>query len=226
MRLSFGCLVLFALLGSMPLISRGQGFFKKHTLLFSESLKKKPKFFAGFDSRHSFISRRQVNIGGVRLGLTYDQRVRFSFGLYFLVTPFFRNQILSNGDTITSKLGFAYFAGACEYVFFKSKRWEISVPFYTGIGGTSLSRRDSTKGLIIPLESSVNAVYKIWPWLGLGWGVGYRFMLVNNKKVPENFNNPIYVLGIRLYFGEIYRAVLKKKKPEDQPIPLQLPPAG
>ena len=187
--------------------------FKKHADVFSSSLKVKPKLFGGLDSRHSFISKREVNIIGLRLGLNYNDRVRFSFGLYFLETPFYRSQILSSGDTITSKLGFAYMAMACEYVLFKTRRWEISVPFYAGLGTTSLIGLDSlTRGPILPLETSVNALYKIFPWIGIGWGVGYRYMFINNRKVPENFNNPIYIISVKLYFGVLYRVIFKKKK--------------
>ena len=213
MKSRFRCISLIFLIAFAGEFASAQNPFKKHAEIFSSSLKVKPKFFGGFDSRHSFISKRQVNIGGLRMGLNYNDRVRFSFGLYFLETAFYRTQLMSSGDTLTAKLGFAYFAMACEYVLFKTKRWEISVPFYTGLGATSLVGLDSlTQGPILPLEMSVNAVYKIFPWLGIGWGVGYRYMFINNRKVPENFNNPIYILGIRLYFGELYRAIFKKKK--------------
>lgn len=57
-------------------------------------------------------------------------------------------------------------------------------------------------------ETGVSGDYKLFSWLGIGMGAGYRLMLIDNKAIDENFNSIIYVLKVKLFLSEIYKAVV------------------
>ena len=51
--------------------------------------------------------------------------------------------------------------------------------------------------------------FKIFPWLGLGAGLGYRFVLTKNSESIKTFS-PIYVLGLNFHFGYFIRKIFPK----------------
>src|SRR5262245_32769060 len=68
------------------------------------SLQKKPRFFITLASFNTIIDRQYANIGGLRMGLNYNQRIRFGIGFFNLannavVTPI---DISENGNNYTT----------------------------------------------------------------------------------------------------------------------------
>jgi hypothetical protein len=49
-------------------------------------------------------------------------------------------------------------------------------------------------------------------WFGVGAGVGYRLMLLDNPAKKHSFNSPIYTVKLKLFVGEIIRSVFPPKK--------------
>jgi len=100
-----------------------------------------------------------------------------------------------------------------EYVFYKKNRWEFSLPLSIGIGNTRYEylynntefQRD--KKIVVICETGVSGDYKLFSWLGIGMGAGYRLMIIDNKAIDENFNSIIYILKIKLFLSEIWRNV-------------------
>lgn len=185
------------MLPSQTLVSPGAAF---------RALSSTPKFTAGFDTKRSFISNRDVSIFGVRVGLDFDRKIRMGFGTYFLSTPFFRRtEVVFPGaggavDTIPAKLNFSYFAYFIEYVLFYSKRWEVGVPFYVGVGEVNFREIPGFRPRPVLIGQAVlRADYKILPFIGLSGGVGYRAIMAGNALIEENFNSPVYVFGVKLW---------------------------
>jgi hypothetical protein len=60
-------------------------------------------------------------------------------------------------------------------------------------------------GLLVLYEPYSIGIYKFTPWFGLGFGIGYRLVLVGNKTINENINSPIYVVKAKLYASELLK---------------------
>lgn len=208
--------LVFGLLLHLPGAAPAQ-FFTRLGDTIHTSFHTKPKFFLGFDTRRSFISNRDVKIFGLRAGLEWNHRVRLGIGLYGLLSPYLRSYERLNDstgllDTIAAPLRFGYLSGFAEYVVVNKKRWELSVPLHLGLGSSRFEGFEAeTEGGFLLTELSLQAQYKILKWIGLGGGVGYRWLIIPNNKVQEDFNSPIYIFKIKIFMGEIVKAVFKKK---------------
>jgi len=181
------------------------------------------RFVFSLDGRRSFIGGHRVGIGGLRLGIQYKDRFRTGLGFYGSDAPFKGNKRL-NKDTpkerrLRGQLNFGYSALFFEPIFFKNKRWEISTPIILGVGDAKLtfynpdsSIFSSTKQTFSLLELSSTVEYKFLRWAGLGAGLGYRTVFSEEKFITDNFNAPIYIIKVKIFIGELYRGIRKKRK--------------
>ncbi len=186
----------------------------------NKHLEQKPKLSFSFDSRNTFIVGQNANIFGLRAGLDFNGRVRIGLGLQGLTTPIRRLLIFppdSAGlppDSVFTQIGFAYFTLYTEYAFHKSKRWEFGVPFYLGLGSASYraGNYEFYKSAISLIETSLYGQFYIYSWLALHSGVGYRLMLKSNSAISGRFSGPVYTLGVKVYFGKMYRSIFPQQK--------------
>ena len=193
------------------------------------SLEKKPRFFAGGASKSTFISGYRSPILTLRAGLDFDHRIRIGAGLSMLKlspyetgrdnTPFYLDKIIS--DTagtylVHPELQFRYVNLFLEYVYYKSGKWQFSIPIQFGIGGSSYTYTfngeniTESKHTILLYEPAVSGQYKITKWFGAGLDVGYRLMLINNKNIGSKFNSPVYDIKVIVYWRELYLKVFPK----------------
>ncbi|MFT6845028.1 MAG: hypothetical protein ACJAUV_001218 [Flavobacteriales bacterium] len=182
-----------------------------------KQFKEKPKFSLRLDTRNSFISNQAAKIRGIKFGLQYGDDIRVGMSFNWLDKKFKSSkQFLVDGELINADLDFGYIGFYFEYIFFKSKKLELSIPVQVGLGSTFMGYDKGGETVryyqnpIIVYEPSMTANYKIWRYIGVGTGMGYRLMLINNSDVEGNFNSPVYVLKLNVYFGEMYRSVFKK----------------
>jgi hypothetical protein len=108
-----------------------------------------------------------------------------------------------------------YAIGYVDYSFYEEDDWTLSVPIQIGAGETfyrSNNNHRFANGLIVPMEAGVAVDYLFTKWVGFGVGLGYRVMLLSNKKVRENFNSPYYQIRLNILFSEIFRGLKKKKQ--------------
>lgn len=187
----------------------------------SDSLKKY-KFNFFFDGRKSFISGNPVSIGGVRLGIQHVQKWRIGIGLYGLNTTILRNVIINQGTSaekaVEAKLEFGYLSFYYERILYKSNKWEISIPVQLGAGDAKLTYLDSSRVVAINkrsvslIEPSVMAEYRFLKWAGVGVGLGLRKMLVKSEVLEDNFNAPIYLIKLKIHFGDLYKGWRGRRK--------------
>lgn len=182
-----------------------------------EALKMSPKLSVALESRRSFISNVDVKVVGLKTSLDFERRARLGFGVYFLASPFNRKFILPNAlgtqnDTIDSKLQFTYLSVFFEYVILTTKRWELSLPIHLGLGDVGFTGIPAEPKTVLLLEANLLASYKIFPFIGLGGGIGYRQMLLGGDLIRENFNSPTYSFGVKFWLGYLYEKLIKKKK--------------
>lgn len=186
------------------------------------------KFVFSFDSRASRVLDQKVKFNGLKIGFEFKDRHRFGFGFYALKNPIvLPNNIIiiqkpdtaeQEVDTVDYKTNFNYTTLYYEFVFFARKRWEFSSAFHLGTGRTTIEytdkyKRDST---LVDFQVPIGAVsvaghYKVFPWIGLGAGVGYRFALVADKRVTEALNGFHTIFKVKLFLGDLYRGIFKRK---------------
>lgn len=210
MRTSLAFLIL--LVGLTLTQSRLSG--QKVRTLINEAMATKPKVFVGLDGRRSLLEGRTVRLLGVKLGLDFNHRVRTGITYHFLTTDveksFIQTNALGQSDTIQSSLEFGYLSWKFEYIFFSKKRWQFSVPLYMGIGSASFSDLEETEGGVLLSELSLQGHFKIFPWLGLGGGIGYRYLWIRDTNIDDNLNGLVYMTYIKFFAGVIYKKLFKK----------------
>ena len=186
------------------------------------AVKEKPRFTFKFDTRNSFISNQRAEIFGFKLGVDFNKKIRIGGGLHTLNTALYKDKNLLSSEgidtTVSMGLHFGYFAYYIEYVFYKTNRWEFSVPLQMGWGDSRYEyvfngkKFVQDKKTIVVYESAVSGQYKFFKWLGVGADVGLRLMLRNNRAIPESFNSPIYAFKLLIWYGEIYKALFPNTK--------------
>ena len=181
------------------------------------------KLLLGLDSRRTFINRQDVNISGIRAGLDFNGLARVGGGIYFLLSPIYQQFELTdpvtNEDTVVSaRLRFNYVSCFFEPTIVHSKRWEISLPLHLGVGDTYYEGAgfdEATPQTVVMTEISATGYYRILKWIGISGGVGYRKILRGNNRTGENFDSPVYMVGIKLFVGYIYNKIFHPEKLDD-----------
>jgi len=185
------------------------------------SFRYKPKPTFTFGTRNAFIENSRADIWGIRFGIAYHKRVRISTGYSYMTSDlteqlFFPDAGATQHVTLHMKLNYA---SVCfEYVYFKTKHWEFSVPLQLGLGSSryeySYQHADHIidNRLIALYEPMVATEYYIFPWLGAEVDVGLRLMLKNNNAIAKNFNGPMYAFGLFLAYDELFKAIFPHSK--------------
>lgn len=186
------------------------------------SFHQKAQFVIAFDSRNSFIGDNQADILGAKLGIEFGNK--FSVGLSAHLmnegdSHFYKNYTVLSPDntpvTVQAHLQLFYIAYYAEYVFHSSEYWKFSVPLQLGFGESnykySYNFLDKVSGrhLIVTYEPIIAGEYKLIKWLSLTGEIGYRFLLIKNPAVPENFNSPTFSIGISIAYMELYKLLVR-----------------
>jgi hypothetical protein len=189
------------------------------------SLNMKRTIHFKFDSRNSFIASRRAQIWGVKLGADFGKKIRLGFGYNFLNSDFYSDlSYPSPGsiDLVSQKLKIQYGCAYIEYVFYRQNHWEFSVPVQFSVGSIwynyslhNIEGLRSRKHLLVLYEPTLSGQYKIFPWLGLGADLGFRFALVKNRFIEERLTSPIYAFKVLIYWGTLYNKVFPNHPIED-----------
>jgi hypothetical protein len=182
---------------------------------------------ARLESRNSFINNQLISVTGVRLGVAFQRKLRLGGGVSWLKTDFkntvYRINPGGNIDTMTSYLKFVYLCYYVDFVFYKTKRWQLSVPIQAGTGASWFQSKSNyafgasgRKYFLLLYEPGITAQFKVFRWMGLGADVAYRFTMKNNRKVGEQLNSPTYSFKFLLWFDQLFyelfpRSVLTEK---------------
>lgn len=178
---------------------------------------------ARLESRNSFIDNQIISVTGVRLGVAFQRKLRVGGGISWLKSDFKKDFYIENElgktDTISRFLKMAYIAYYIDFVFHKTKRWQLSVPIQAGTGfawwkndKNYLLREDNKKHFLLLYEPGITVQFKVFRWFGLGADVAYRFTLVNSKKIGEKLNSPTYSFKILVWFDQLYYELFPNSK--------------
>src|SRR5690606_29358679 len=108
-------------------------------------------------------------------------------------------------------LKFGYICFYADFVFHKTKRWQLSVLLQLGTGllwyqrqrGYHLNACDP-KYFVLFYEPGITAQFKIFKWLGLGSDIAYRFAVKDNTRIGQRLSSPTYAFKILFWVDQLY----------------------
>lgn len=162
---------------------------------------------ARLESRNSTIDHRLVSVSGARLGLAFRRKLRFGVGLSWLNSDV-QSLVSTPDDPLYFK--FAYVAYYMDFVFYKTKRWQLSVPIQAGTGASwfqeTLPYRFHAPGkkFILLYEPGISMQYKLFKWFGGGVDFGYRFCTGDKREKAIGLNSPTFAFKILFWFDQLY----------------------
>lgn len=183
------------------------------------------KLHFGFDGRVSWALGQRTSLGGIKFGMIYKKKHKFGIGMYYFKNPIIRSGIeLPEQDypdaTDTTSYNFGYTSLFYEPIWYINRRLSISAPVHFGYATISASYKvnDTTQTAwtnylnqsdqIVGFSGVAN--YKIFRWLAVGTGGGYRFLLTKDARVRKALNRPILIFQVKLLLGVLYKLALKK----------------
>ncbi len=180
------------------------------------SLQQKPSPDFRIDSRHSFVANRVARIFGVKAGLDYNEKVKLGLGFNFLWNDVQQQRVLTNElgdlDTLDATFKLNYFSPYFEYVFYRENNWQISVLGLVGVGKSRFDYTDNTgfegsinNSWVFLWEPYMSAEYRVWKYLGIGAGVGYRLAYSSNTFTRSRLSSPIYILKLKVYMKDLLK---------------------
>ena len=189
---------------------------------FKVFLRSKPSIDARLESRYSFFSNTATKVSGVRAGLSFRRKLRVGMGYSWLSGDVSDKKKLTglNGETVSvdNYLKFGYLCFYADFVFFKSKRWQLSVPIQAGTGlawfqhSYNGEKVRSRKHFLLLYEPGITVQFKALTWCGLGLDMGYRFALKNTHNVGEKLNSFTVAPKLLIWFDQIFFEVFPKSK--------------
>ena len=176
----------------------------------------RPRVVAFFDARYSVINGHFCTINGLKLGLEWRSRLRTGAAVYFLSSRIPTRRARPGGidDDARADLRFRYLALYGEYVLLETRRWELSVPLQAGLGTAYVeyvspggSTQATPHELVGVLEPSVAAQMRIFRWLGVGGGAGWRAPVFVDRAVRRELSGPIFYLRGKLFLNDLVAVV-------------------
>lgn len=173
--------------------------------------KEPPRVVARLDIRGSFISNSNVRFFGAKAGLEHARRFQYGVGYSFLLSPV-EQDLEIEGHDFTGRLRLGYAAAYVDYAFYQRGPWEVRIPLQIGLGAGSVTYSDDEgskktwrrTGLVI-YEPAMTVQFRFARYFGLGAGWGYRLVLQTREGLGERLTAPVYILGLRIFFGDIWR---------------------
>jgi len=216
-----------------------------------EKTKNTWKYDSQIDQRNSFItgpnnSNANLPIIGYTVGWIRNNRFRIGVGGYYaksqgskayfikyspIVQNHSPNAVILYGKNgmsylIQKNIQMFYITPSFEWIFFRSKWLELSIPVEVGVGYSKIILTDYFSGADIPIFSyktgkilkgediffpamvGFSAMFNLTPDVGFQAGIGYRTIL-QEVGISENFDSWYYQVGLQL-FPENIIANLKK----------------
>lgn len=199
-------------------------FFAKGQFLdtFKVFLHSRPSIDARLESRFSFMNHSPTKVSGVRLGLSFRRKLRVGIGYSWLDTDVSEKKLMTdvygNLRYTDDHFKFGYVCYYADFVFHKTKRWQLSVPIQVGTGAYWTQYNDgaktvkSQKKLLLFYEPGITVQYKITRWCGLGIDVCARLALRNTNFVGDKLNSFVLAPKFLIWFDQIFYEVFPKNK--------------
>jgi len=170
-------------------------------------------------------------VSGIRLGLAFQRKLKIGAGISWLKTQgngwlqtdikrdFYSTNAFGKTDTITKYLKLAYVCFYADFVFYKIKHWQLSVPIQLGCGslwfqeGKNYSfKKTDRKSFLFLYEPGITIQYKLFRWVGLGADVAYRFAMQNSNKTGERLSSPSLTFKALFWFDQLFYEIFPESK--------------
>ena len=185
-------------------------------------LKSRPSIDVRLESRYSFMNNSPTKVSGFRLGLSFRRKLRVGIGYSWLNTPVYDKEMiideLGKPKVTTNFFKFSYVCYYADFVFHKTKHWQLSVPIQVGTGAYWIESQDgiktvkSQKRLLLFYEPGITVQYKITQWLGIGVDVCARLALRNTNYVGNKLNSFVFGFRYSIWFDQIFYKAFPKSK--------------
>ncbi len=180
-------------------------------------LQEPPRVVAKLDVRGSFVSNSNVRFLGFKVGLQHAKRFQYGVGYSFLFSPV-EQQVEVDGVQTTAHLRMGYITPYVDYAFYQRGPWEVRLPVQLGIGAGSVIYEDSDgnkqrlarSGLLF-YEPAMTVQYRFLKYFAVGGGWGFRLAVHTGSDLGESLSAPIYILGLRVFFEDIWRDVEQER---------------
>jgi hypothetical protein len=173
------------------------------------------------DTYYSFIGNKGADVWGFRAGVSLNNEWKFTAGYNKIKADIIEYKTLPQSElpysthpVVKAQLYLKYYPLSAEYVFFSKDPWQLSVPVSIGYGRSYFeyfdsknAPRDIFKHGVLVNYDGISAQYKVVKWVGLGAGLGYRVMLVNNPNISTNFNSPVFSFQIKIFLNEVVHSL-------------------
>ena len=196
------------------------GFFSFDSFAGSDSdSSKHTSFFFSIDYRNSFITSSDAHVIGFRGGAEVNKKFRVGGGYHFLNSEIIK-KISIDGADINTEVRLRYGSVSAEYVLFTATSWQVTAPVIFGFGESAfippVTFGIRAKHFTLFLEPALTFQYNIIPFIGIGTGIGYRFMPVGDSSLRPTFATPLYDVRIKILMDDVIEALfpngLWKKK--------------
>lgn len=182
---------------------------------------KKVRFVFFFDDRFSLLHGKPVQFTGVKSGVQIGRHWRTGFGFFFNRSE--QEIVHTTSDkfpdlVLRTNTRFYYGTVFAEFIALKKMRWEITIPMHLGFGAavtrytdeTTMARLGYRSEFIALTEVTPTVSFRICRWVGVGAGIGYRFVFNRNKDLHKAYDAPIVMLRAKFYVYELLRLVQKE----------------
>ncbi|WP_139920504.1 hypothetical protein [Hymenobacter sp. DG01] len=169
-----------------------------------------------FDQRFSILNGKVVGINGLKGGIEWRGRWRAGLGVYRLSggVPTRIEQPEGTPAGTRDEVRFRYLVAYGEYVFIGNPRWELSTPLQLG-GGSYYTKyyfpdggiRRTNSQFLFVIEPSIAAHYRVFRWIGLGAGTGYRQVMAAGKLPQDDMSGVIFFGRVKLFLGDFIKVV-------------------
>lgn len=182
----------------------------------------KPNIDVRMETRISFYNHDYKKVTGVRLGLSFKRKLRLGIGYSWLDSDIKESLLITNssGNKIFADnyLKFGYICYYADFVFHKTKHWQLSVPIQAGTGLYWTQYNDgsqtikSSKKLLLIYEPGISVQYKILQWCGLGIDICGRLALRNTNLISNKLNSAVFGFKYMIWFDELFYVIAPKSK--------------
>lgn len=172
-----------------------------------------------FDKRYSLVSSQFVGINGLKVGIEWRGRYRAGGGLYLLSPGVPAARPTDLPREATSEIRLRYFALWGEYVLYGNPRWELSIPVQLGYGKyyhqyrvPGEPQRRTPMDRIWLLEPTIAAHYRVFRWIGVGVGVGWREAFDVKREYRNELAGPIFYVRGKLFLGDLLKVARGRQR--------------
>lgn len=170
-----------------------------------------------FDNRNERYYETRGRMNGLKLGLEFKKRLRTGFGFYANNDHFIISEPKVADRTRTARFNYATFFA--EIVFYRSFRWELSTAGAIGSGQIEVNNYATNEMIPKPIgvelfedakvrDIGLNAQFKIFPWLGIGTGVGYRHVNgISDVGLLEAYRDPYLDFKLKFFLGYAVKSI-------------------